>query len=386
MKQVCTRCIQDETVPGISFDDNGVCNYCHLHDELCEMFPNGEKGTKQLNKIIKNIKQQSKNKEFDCVVGISGGRDSIYLLYNAVKVWKLRVLAVHSNDYFDNPIATENMRKAVEKLNIKFINVCYQKELAYELKRDFLKASVPDLNMGTDIAIATALYSTAYKYGIKNIFIGQSFRTEGIKPLEWSFFDGKYLKTVHNMFGKIPLPKWTLENPTYNLDLKEMFFYAVLKGIKTFTPNYYINYVRKEAEEIIKNELDWVYPGAHYFDDLYHSFIAYVHRVKFHINLNMNSDSALVRDGQLTREEALDRANKPYHIENDKVIEDCLKKINVSQLDFDKIMKLPLKTFKNYNTSYNIIKMLKYPIKMASTLNIVPKVVYKKYFEFGISK
>ena len=141
-KQICTRCIQDETVPGISFDDNGVCNYCHLHDELCEMFPNGEKGTKQLNKIIKNIKQQSKNKEFDCVVGISGGRDSIYLLYNAVKVWKLRVLAVHSNDYFDNPIATENMRKAVEKLNIKFINVCYQKELAYELKRDFLKASV----------------------------------------------------------------------------------------------------------------------------------------------------------------------------------------------------------------------------------------------------
>ena len=385
-KQICTRCIQDETVPGISFDDNGVCNYCHLHDELCEMFPNGEKGTKQLNKIIKNIKQQSKNKEFDCVVGISGGRDSIYLLYNAVKVWKLRVLAVHSNDYFDNPIATENMRKAVEKLNIKFINVCYQKELAYELKRDFLKASVPDLNMGTDIAIATALYSTAYKYGIKNIFIGQSFRTEGIKPLEWSFFDGKYLKTVHNMFGEIPLPKWTPENPTYNLDLKEMFFYAVLKGIKTFTPNYYINYVRKEAEEIIKNELDWVYPGAHYFDDLYHSFIAYVHRVKFHINLNINSDSALVRDGQLTREEALDRANKPYHIENDKVIEDCLKKINVSQLDFDKIMKLPLKTFKNYNTSYNIIKMLKYPIKMASTLNIVPKVVYKKYFEFGISK
>ena len=93
------------------------------------------------------------------------------------------------------------------------------------------------------------------------------------------------------MFGKIPLPKWTAENPTYNLDLKEIFYYTVLIGIKTFTPNYYINYVRKEAEEIIKKELDWVYPGAHYFDDLYHSFIAYVHRVKFHINLNINSGS-----------------------------------------------------------------------------------------------
>lgn len=385
-KQICTRCIQDNSVPGISFDTNGICNFCYLHDELCEMFPNDERGTQKLNKIIKDIKKQSKNKEFDCVIGISGGRDSIYLLYNAVKVWQLRVLAVHSNDHFDNPIATENMKKAVEKLNVKFVNVCYPKELACELKRDFLKASVPDLNMGTDIAIATALYSTAYKYGIQNIFIGQSFRTEGIKPLEWSFFDGKYLKTVHNMFGKIPLPKWTPENPTYNLDLKEIFYYTFIKGIKTFTPNYYVNYVRKDAQEIIKKELGWVYPGAHYFDDLYHSFIAYVHRVKFHINLNMNSDSALVRDGQMTREEALDRANKPYHIENDKVIEDCLKEINVSQLEFDKIMKLPLKTFRNYNTSYNIIKMLKYPIKMASTLNIVPKVVYKKYFKFGVSK
>ena len=75
--KICTRCIQDETVPGIKFDENGVCNYCHLHDELCEMFPNDERGTQKLNKIIENIKLQSKNKEFDCVVGISGGRDSI---------------------------------------------------------------------------------------------------------------------------------------------------------------------------------------------------------------------------------------------------------------------------------------------------------------------
>jgi len=381
-KQICTRCIQDETVPGISFDDNGVCNYCHLHDELCEIFPKDERGAQKLNKIIEDIKLQSKNKEFDCVVGVSGGRDSIYLLYNAVKVWKLRVLAVHSDDWFDNPIATENMRKAVEKLGVKFVNVKYPLELACELKRDFLKASVPELNMGTDIAIATALYSSAYKYGIKNILIGQSFRTEGIIPLKYSFFDGKYLKTVHNMFGKIPLPKWTPENPTYNLALKEIFFYTILKGIKTFTPNYYINYIRKEAEEIIKKELDWIYPGAHYFDDLYHSFISYVHRIKFNINLNIINDSALIRSGQMTRQEGLERLSKPYHIENDKIIEDCLRKINVSQEEFNEIMKLPLKTFKDYDTNYNMIKILKYPVKIAAQLNIVPSVTYKKYFEF----
>ncbi|MFA6913728.1 MAG: hypothetical protein WCQ83_00840, partial [Endomicrobiia bacterium] len=128
-KQICTRCIQDETIPKITFDKDGVCNYCHLHDELCKMFPNDERGQHRLQSIIDNMKLKSKNNEFDCVVGISGGRDSTYLLYNAAKVWKLRVLAVHSDDWFDNSIASENMKKAVEKLNVKFINVKYPLEL-----------------------------------------------------------------------------------------------------------------------------------------------------------------------------------------------------------------------------------------------------------------
>ena len=163
---------------------------------------------------------------------------------------------------------------------------------------------------------------------------------------------------------------------------KEIFFYTILKGIKTVAPLFYMNYIRKDAENLIKNELDWIYPGAHYFDYLYYSFIAYVHRMKFHINLNMNSDAALVRDNQMTRKEGLERLTKPYHLENGKVIEECLKKINVSQEEFDNIIKMPIKTFKDYNTNYDTIKLLKYPLKILSDLNIVSKFVYKKYFEF----
>lgn len=380
--QICTRCVQNETVPGIKFDANGVCNFCHLHDELCKIYPNDETGRQRLENIFSDIKAKAKNKEFDCIVGISGGRDSTYLLYNAVKTWKLRVLAVHSDDWFDNPIATENMKKAVEKLKVKFISVRYPKELAMELKRDFLKASVPDLNMGTDIAIATSLYGTAVKYDIKAILIGQSFRTEGIKPLPWSFFDGKYLKSVHNIFGSIPLGKWTPEDPGYNLGLKELFYYTVIKQIKTILPNYNFNYVRKDAEEIIKNELGWIYTGAHYFDDLYHSLIKYVHRVKFNADLNMNSDSALVRSGQMDRETALKRTKEIYHIEKQDVIEECIKRIGMSRQEFESIMKWPVKSFKDYDTSYNTIKLCKYPIKILSSMNLVPSITYKKYFDF----
>ena len=146
---------------------------------------------------------------------------------------------------------------------------------------------------------------------------------------------------------------------------------------------YYYPYIRKEAEEIIIKELDWVYPGAHYFDDLYHSLLKYIHRVKFNIDLNMNSDSALVRSGQLDRETALKRAHSIYSIEDPKIINLCIKRLDLSKEDFESFMRIPPKTFRNYKTSYKIIRLFKYPIKALSYLNLLPKVTYYKYFCCG---
>src|SRR5690554_4552960 len=116
--QRCTRCIADSTVPGISFNDDGTCSLCDFHDELCELYPENEEALSKLKKKISEIKREGKNKKYDCIVGLSGGRDSTYLLYLAVRKWKLRPLAVHFNDGFDNPIAIENMNNAVRILEI----------------------------------------------------------------------------------------------------------------------------------------------------------------------------------------------------------------------------------------------------------------------------
>ena len=186
------------------------------------------------------------------------------------------------------------------------------------------------------------------KYDIKHILVAQSFRTEGIKPLSWSYFDGDYLRNVHNIFGTVPLSPFQPERPGFHLGLKELAYYSILKGISVWTPLYYYPYIRKEAEDILKEELSWVYPGAHYFDDLYHSFIKYVHRIKFNIDLNMNSDSALVRSGQMSRETALMRKKKIYHIEDEDVIRLCLKRLNLSNMEFEDFMAIPIKTFKDY--------------------------------------
>ncbi len=381
--QQCSRCVQDSTVPGISFDENGICNFCHLHDKMEKIFPNGVDGEIIMSGFVSKMKRAGSTTKYDCVVGVSGGRDSCYLLYLVVKKWGLRPLAVHFNDGFDNPVAGENMLKAVKKLGVDLRTITSDWREAKALKIDFLKASVPDLNMGTDIGIASSLFGTAHKEGVKYILIGQSFRTEGVKPLSWSFFDGDYLRNVHAKFSDLPLRKWTPNDPGFNLGVKEMFYYTVIKGIRTITPMYYTDYIRKDAEEIIKKELDWVYPGAHYFDDLYHSLIKYVHRVKFNIDMNMNSDSALVRSGQLDRGIALNRAHGVYSIEDPKIIDLCIKRLGISRDDFDSYMALPSKTFRDYKTGYRYIKLLKYSIKLLSYLNLLPRVTFDKYFNCG---
>jgi len=381
--QVCSRCVQDSTVPGIKFDEKGVCNFCYLHDELDKIYPNDEKGEKILKNITEKIRRNGQLKKYDCIIGISGGRDSTYLLYLAVKKWKLRPLAVHFNDGFDNPVAGENMVNACKILGVDLRTITSDWREGKELKIDFLKASVPDLNEGTDIGIASSLYGVATKEGIKYILIGQSFRTEGIKPLSWSFFDGDYLRIVHNKFSKLKLRKWIPEDPGFNFGIKELFYYSIIQRIHTYTPLYYYDYIRKDAEEIISKELKWIYPGAHYFDDLYHSMIKYIHRVKFNIDLNMNSDSALVRSGQMKREDALKRVHGIYSIEDPKIIELCIKRLGLKKEDFNNYVSLSPLTFRHYKTSYIFISCFKYFVKLLCYFNLLPKITYIKYFRCG---
>jgi hypothetical protein len=188
---------------------------------------------------------------------------------------------------------------------------------------------------------------------------------------------------VQKQFGTIPLRKWKPNDAGFNFGVKELFYYSIIKGIKTYTPFYYFPYIRKDGQAIIEKELGWIYPGAHYFDDLYHSLIKYVHRVKFNIDMNMNSDSGMVRSGQLERDVALKRKHGIYAIEDPKVIDLCIKRLALKKDDFESYMQLPVKTFRDYKTSYNIIRWMKFPIYILSQMNIIPKITYYKYFKFG---
>ncbi|MCB0403869.1 MAG: N-acetyl sugar amidotransferase [Bdellovibrionales bacterium] len=376
----CIRCISDTTIPEIRFDAKGECNFCKLHDKMEKEYPLDEKGRAKFQNLLGRVKRDGTGKEYDCVVGISGGRDSTYALYLAKKAWGLRPLAVHFNDGFGNPVAGENMRKATQRLGVKLITITSDWRESKDLKIAFLKASTPELEEGTDLGIATALYGVAAKENIKHVLIGQSFRTEGITPLSWNYLDGIYLKAVHKRYGKVKLRGWSPNDPGFNLNPWHMLYYTVFRGIRTFLPLYYTNYVRPEAEKILISELDWKYPGAHYYDDLYQSLIFYVYRVKFNIDRRLFNYSALVRSGQMSREEALEKVKHIYVIEDPKVIDLCIKRLGITREEFDTYLGLPPKTFRDYPNGYWLIALARPAIKMLCLSGILPRVTYDKYF------
>ena len=381
--RICVRCIMDTTIPGITFDEKGECNFCKLHDKLDQEYPLNEEGQKKLDKIIRDIKRKGKHKKYDCILGISGGRDSTYTLYLIKKIWGLRPLAVHFNDGFGNPVAGENMLKATRKLGVDLRTITSDWRESKDLKIAGLKSSTPDIELGTDIGIATALYGVATKENVKYILFGQSFRTEGICPLSWNYLDGKYLKAIHKQFGTFPLRKWTPTDPGFNLDIFQVFYYTILKGIKTIPILYYVNYVRSEVDQIIKKELDWVYTGAHYFDDLFQSLLTYVFRVKFNEDRRKFNYSALVRSGQMERSVALERVKEVYVIEDPKVIDLCIKRLGITREELDEYIARPPKKFYDYPNHYHIISKFKPVIKFLCKVNILPGSAYDKYFNCG---
>ena len=378
-KQICKRCVMDTAASTIVFDKDGECNFCKLHDGMDKNFPLHGDESNLLPGILNDTKAKGNGKKYDCVLGISGGRDSTYLLYLAMK-WKLNPMVVHFNDGWGNPVCGENMKKATDKLGMDFKIVTSDWRESKDIKIAFLKASVPEMDLGTDLGIAATLYSVAAKENIKTVLIGNSYRTEGIMPLIWSYMDGTYLHSVHKKFGSMQLRKWKSEEPGFNMSLYNIFYYTVLKGIKTIPILNYVNYRREEVGGLLETELDWKDTKGRYFDDLYHGFMSKILREKFNVDFRKTAFSALIRSGQMSREDAIEELNTVQGSEDPKIISLAIERLGITEEQLNEWLAKPTKTFKDYKTDYDIIKLFRLPIYFLSRLNILPPIAYDKYF------
>lgn len=370
---MCTRCVSDTRLPGIRFDSDGVCNYCRAHEVLEQKFPQGDEGRKRLMAVIETIRRAGRNKPYDCICGVSGGRDSTYCLLQVVKLG-LRPLAVHFDNGWNSEIAVRNIKNACSTLGVDLTTHVADWDEFRDLQVAFLKASVPEAEVPTDVAIHGALHQAAAREGVNTIILGHSFRTEGIAPIEWTYMDGRYVRTIRKRFG-------TLKQKTVpNFTAWEFFYYGVIRRIRVVPILNWIPYVHKEIMQELEEELQWQYYGGHHHESSYTHFCqSALFAPKFHIDKRQLELSAMIRSGHIGRDEALaDFNDNPYPVEPE-LVEFVLKKLGLTEKQWQQILADPPKSFRDYPTYYPLIRAMRWPLTVAYRLGLLSPILYFKY-------
>ena len=372
--KICSRCIYDERVSRISFDDEGVCNYCHMSDSIKSQYATGtEKGIASLQQILQQIKVDGKRKPYDCIVGVSGGTDSSYMLAKAIE-WGLRPLAVHFDNTWNSAIASENIEKVTAKLKVDLETYVVDNKEMEDITRAFFFSGVPELDCPTDIALAEVLYRYADKYKLKYILEGHSFITEGISPMGTNYFDGKYIQDIYQKWGQGPRLK-TFPNMRFLSFMK----WTVAKRIKKVRPLWYINYSKEAARDFLQKEFGWQYYGGHHLENRLSAFTYSVYKPKkFGIDDRNWSLAAAVRNHLMDRNEALNIYRQPIE-EATQLEEYFRKRIGLSTAQYKAVMHGEKKTYKDFKTYKKRFEALRPLFYLLMKAQLVPASFYIKY-------
>lgn len=372
-KVICTRCIYDESVPNIHFDEAGVCNYCRQIESLEQEYPTGAEGKARLEKMVDEIKAAGRGKKYDAIIGVSGGCDSSFLVHQMKEVYGLRLLAAHFDNTWNSTIATENIHNVLEKLNVDLFTIVVDNKEYDDIYRSFFKAGVKDLETPTDIGLATTLYKAAEKFGIKYMIEGHSFRTEGVAPLGWIYMDGKYIDSVHRQFGSLSMKTFP------NLWFKDFIRWMIFGGIKKVRPLYYMDYDKEAAKKMLAEKYGWQWYGGHHLENRFTAFYhSYFLPTRWNIDFRIAGYSAYCRNGWMSRAEALHLMNEPPYIESD-LVEFTKKRLGFSDREFDHLMSLPKKTYRDYETYKKTFERLRPFFWLMYKMELVPKSFYMKY-------
>ncbi|AGB02441.1 N-acetyl sugar amidotransferase [Methanoregula formicica] len=374
-KQICARCVCDDSIPGITFDNRGVCSLCKNYDLIELEFPSNENTYKKFQQIVDNIKNNQSKGKYDCLIGISGGTDSIYTLYLARK-YGLNPLALHIDDGSDTEISVHNVQTAVKKLNVDLYTVKIDESEISDLELAFFRASIPDVETPPDMAITASLYHCAVKFGIKYIFVGNCFKTEGKMPPGWSYGDGKYLTDIHNRFGRVSLKKFP------NLMLSDYLYYFLIKRIQIVRPLYYLPYIKSDVKKILEKELGWIDYGIGHHESRYCRFVqGYFLPKKFGIDKRKIHFSALVRSNQMSRQEALNKLELPAC--SDEMVKEDIQflcnNFGIEQNEFNEIINSNPRSQTEFDSYYSLVCKLKPFIEIAYKLHLFPTKIYGSY-------
>lgn len=370
--RTCTRCLYDERIPGISFESDGSCSYCRLHDEMELQYPTGEEGARQLEKMAEEMRSAGQGKPYDCIVGVSGGCDSSFLVHKMVELG-LRPLAVHFDNTWNSPIATSNIYTVLEALDVDLETYVVDNKEYDDIYRSFMLAGVRDIEAPTDIGFMGVLYRAAEKHGIQYIVEGHSFRTEGISPLGWLYMDGGYVKSVHDRFGTVPMATYP------NMPFRQFVKWAAFSGIRRIRPLYFLDYDKEQTKRFLADTYGWEWYGGHHLENRFTAFYhSYFLPQRFGIDMRIIANAALVRSGQMERVEGEKVMAEPPSPDAD-ILGLVKKRIGFTDESFDEMMAAPKHTYREFHTYKRSFERLKPFFWAMYKLDRVPKSFYIKF-------
>lgn len=346
----------DTTDSRITFDDAGICDHCNTFDsQILPAWKFGKGHDEELNKIISNIKNKDKKRDFNCLLGLSGGIDSSYLLHLVVTKFQLKPLVFHVDAGWNSQIATNNIEKLVDKLNLDLYTEVIDWEEMRSLQLAFFKSGVPHIDTPQDHAFFATMYKFASKHKIKTIITGGNHSTECIRnPKEWMYFqsDSIQLKNINKIYGNHKLKKFPITNILWH-----KIWLPYFKGIKLIRLIDLMPYNKKLAEQILVDEYGFqTYPQKHFesrFTKFYESFWLYE---RFGYDTRKVQLSSLILTNQLSRDDALEiLKNPPYEAATIKhEFEYISNKLNISLEELQSYFDMPLKTYKDYKNQESI--------------------------------
>ncbi len=364
--QACLRCLLDtKNCTEITFDNSGVCDYCNYYDKVTLQLGSNDKRKDWIEKKISEIKKSGKNKQYDCILGVSGGVDSSFLSLWA-KNNGLRPLVVHFDNGWNSELATENIRNICVKLDFELSTYVINWEEFKELQLAYIRAGVIDIEAITDHAIMATIYKLATKHKIKYTLNGFNYATEAIMPKGWVFDKGDWenIKDIYKQFGNgkdiRTFPHVSFFRKLYN------HWFLKLESVQVLN---YISYNKDLAKEIIKKELDWNDYGGKHYESIFTKFYqAYILPTRFGVDKRLAHLSNLICSGQLNKDKAYQELKKPLYeeqeLENEKAY--VLKKLGLSKTQFEELMNEPTRKHQNFKTEielwnvyFKILKILK---------------------------
>jgi N-acetyl sugar amidotransferase len=355
----CSRCLfTNHIYPLLKFDKNGVCSICNIYENLREKTVfRGAEGSQRITNLRNNIKSQKKNAKYDCIIGISGGVDSSYLVYLA-KEWGLKPYVVHVDNGWNSDISVKNIRTLLEKLQLELHTHVINWQEMRDLQRAFIKASVLDIDLPFDNSCMTIIYKIAIEKNIKYVLTGHNTETEGWMPENFTHYklDAINIIDIHKKFGDHKLRTFEIMGP-----IKE-WYYKKIKGIKFVYPLDFIDYNKDNAKDFLNKSFGWQDYGGKHFENVYTRFYqSYILYHKFGIDKRVSHLSTLINSGQITKEQAKEELRRLPYDESviDKEKEYFLKKLGFSIQEFSDYLDSTNHSHLEFKSYIKIVRKLK---------------------------